>query len=54
MSKDVVTAMPEETVKEAAKRLRKHNIIGMPVVDKGRVVGMISLENIVDLFIAKN
>lgn len=53
MSKDVVTAMPEETVKEAAKRLRDHNIIGMPVVDKGRVVGMIALENIVDTYIAQ-
>lgn len=51
MSKDVITAMAEESVKEAAKRLRKHNIIGMPVVEQGRVIGMISVENIVDCFI---
>ncbi|HHW68545.1 MAG: hypothetical protein PWP07_1799 [Epulopiscium sp.] len=54
MSKDVVTVMPEETVEEAARRLRKHNIIGMPVVENGRVIGMISLENIVDFFISNH
>lgn len=54
MSTDVVTAMAEETVKEAARRLRKNNIIGMPVLNRGRVVGMVSLENIVDHYIAQS
>ena len=51
MSKDVITAMPDESIKEAARRLRQHNIIGMPVVEQGRVIGLISIENIVDYFL---
>ncbi|NLK20841.1 MAG: CBS domain-containing protein [Epulopiscium sp.] len=52
MSKDVITAMPDESIKEAAKRLREHNIIGMPVIERGKVIGMVTLECVVDSFIA--
>ncbi|MGQ9675421.1 MAG: CBS domain-containing protein [Chloroflexota bacterium] len=46
MTRDVVVAHPDMSVKEAADRLRQHRITGLPVVDKqGRVVGVFSLSD---------
>lgn len=42
MTADVVTVRPTTPIKDAARLLVEHRISGMPVVDGGRVVGVIS------------
>lgn len=42
MSTDVITVAPEETVSEAASTMRKHRVGSLPVMDRGRVVGIIT------------
>lgn len=43
MTKDVITAAPETTVKELVKMLVDHRISGVPVVDgEGRVIGIVT------------
>jgi CBS domain-containing protein len=51
MSKSVVVAHPNEDLVTVAKRLRENNIIAMPVVDNDEVVGIISIEDLLDYFI---
>ncbi|MDD4715164.1 MAG: CBS domain-containing protein [Oscillospiraceae bacterium] len=43
MSKDVVTITPGEDVRKAASLMAHHQIRRLPVVDNGRLVGMLSL-----------
>jgi CBS domain-containing protein/anti-sigma regulatory factor (Ser/Thr protein kinase) len=47
MKKDVITVGPEEQMSTLRRVLRENRISGLPVVDRGRVVGMISLEDFV-------
>jgi CBS domain-containing protein len=48
MTRDVITASPAMTIKEAAKILIQQQISGAPVLDmKGQVVGVISEADIV-------
>lgn len=47
MTKEVIFFSPEQTIFEAAKILSENNISGGPVVEKGKVVGMISTSDIV-------
>lgn len=43
MNTDVLTAVPDESLRNVARRLVKHGISGVPVCDEGRlVVGVIS------------
>jgi CBS domain-containing protein len=43
MTTSVITATPDMTIPDAAKRLADNHISGMPVVDeKGKVVGIVS------------
>ncbi len=42
MSRDVVTVAPDTSVREIAELLVEHRIGGLPVVDSGRVVGVVS------------
>jgi acetoin utilization protein AcuB len=42
MSTDVITVAPEETVAEAAWTMRKHRVGALPVLEHGRVVGIIT------------
>ena len=51
MSKSVITAQSDEDLLTVAKRLRENNILAMPVVDKDEVIGVISLEDLLDYFI---
>ncbi|MDT8716836.1 CBS domain-containing protein [Clostridium sp. 19966] len=50
MSKSVITVSPEEDILAAAKKLREKNIISMPVVEEGKVIGIISIEDLLDYF----
>jgi CBS domain-containing protein len=47
MTRSVVTVAPEETVQVAAGRLAQHRIAGAPVVKEGKLVGMVTEQDIV-------
>lgn len=51
MTKEVVNVDADEDIITAAKKLRDKHIIAMPVLDKGVLVGIVSLEDFVDYFI---
>jgi len=42
MTKDVITVAPKTKVKEAIKLMVNKEVSGLPVVDKGKVVGMLT------------
>ncbi len=42
MTKDVITVTPDMTVKEVAKVLADNKISGVPVLDDGKLVGIVS------------
>lgn len=42
MSKELITVNPKQSLYEAEKLFNKHNIRHLPVVENGRLVGMIS------------
>lgn len=54
MSKSVITVSPEEDVLKTAKRLRENDIISMPVVENENIIGIISLEDLLDYFIERS
>jgi CBS domain-containing protein len=43
MSTDLVTGRPDMTLREAADLMGRHQIRRLPVVDQGRLVGIVSL-----------
>ncbi|OYT42813.1 MAG: CBS domain-containing protein [Candidatus Aenigmarchaeota archaeon ex4484_224] len=47
MTRNVITCSPEDTIFDVAKKLSENAISGMPVVDKGKLVGIISVSDIV-------
>ena len=47
MSKNVIFCSPDDTIFDVAKKLSELDISGMPVVEEGKVVGMISVSDIV-------
>lgn len=53
MVRKVVTLGPEDSVYDAAKKLRKNRISGAPVVEKGAVIGVVSEANIMELLTAE-
>ena len=47
MTKDVITACPEDYIEIAAEKMKKYNISSLPVVDGGkRVIGIITTDHI--------
>lgn len=44
--KNLITASPDESVVSAAAKMIEHNIRHMPVVEGGRVVGVISIRDV--------
>lgn len=46
MSKDVVTVAPETSMKEATDIMREHEFRHLPVVEDGRLVGMVTLTDV--------
>lgn len=42
MTRDVLTVAPETSLKEVARLLVEHRVSGLPVVEDGRVVGVVS------------
>lgn len=49
--KNVITVSPLEPLEEAAVLMRRHHVGGLPVVDQGKLVGMITESNIFDSFL---
>jgi CBS domain-containing protein len=43
---DLVTVTPTDTVKEAMRRMRDYDIRRVPVVESGRVIGIVSLGDV--------
>lgn len=48
MSRDVFAVGPDTSLETAARLLAQRRISGAPVIDKGRVVGVISASDLVD------
>lgn len=46
MTKDVLTVDPDDTIASVRDKITSHSIHHMPVVEEGRVVGMISMNDI--------
>jgi len=51
MSEKLVTVAPQTTLEEAALLLLKHKIGGLPVVEDGRLVGIITTSDILHAFL---
>jgi acetoin utilization protein AcuB len=49
MNDAVVTASPATTVRDAANLLRGHTIGCLPVVDRGKLVGIVTVSDLLDL-----
>lgn len=54
MTKNVIKADANEDLIEVAKRLRDNDIIALPVLEDGVVIGIVSIEDFVDYFIKTN
>ncbi len=50
MNKDVITCKPGDPVSLLSKLLKENHISGLPVVEKGRVVGIVSETDLLKLF----
>lgn len=51
MSKSVIVAQSNEDLYTVAKRLRQNDIIAMPVVENDKIIGIISIEDLLDYFL---
>ena len=49
MSRPVITIGPSETVREAANLMRGHTIDCLPVVDRGRLTGILTTTDLLNL-----
>jgi CBS domain-containing protein len=50
MNKDVIVCAPNDTLGNLADLFKKNHISGIPVVDKGKVVGLVSETDLIKLF----
>jgi CBS domain-containing protein len=48
MTTDVVTLPPDATIEEAEQCFATHRVSGVPVVDQGRIVGVVSKSDLLD------
>jgi len=53
MTRDVITLEPASTLVEAATVLRRKRIGSVPIVDGGRLVGIVTRSDILDAFIGR-
>ena len=51
MTAKPVVISPDTFVDEAARRLRRHRIGGLPVVENGRLVGILTAADVLDAFV---
>ncbi len=50
MTRDVVTASPDEDLKTVALKLLHNEVYSLPVIESGKVVGMISTDDLLRFF----
>ncbi len=50
MSKVVVSIHPECTIQEASRKLLDNHIVAMPVVKDGKILSMISIEDLLEYY----
>lgn len=50
MNKDVITCKPDDTVGYLSTLFKEHHISGMPVVENGKVVGVVSETDLLKVF----
>ncbi|MDO9098690.1 MAG: CBS domain-containing protein [Candidatus Methanoperedens sp.] len=50
MNKDVITCKPDDSLSHLSKLFRENHISGLPVVEKGKVVGLVSETDLIKLF----
>jgi acetoin utilization protein AcuB len=48
MTEDVITVAPATSLSEAARLLRQRKIGGLPVVEDGRLAGMITVTDVLE------
>jgi len=51
MSDGVVTLGPKKTLREAVRLMRRHRVGALPIVEKGRLVGILTRSDILDAFL---
>jgi acetoin utilization protein AcuB len=51
MTKDPITVTPDTTIEEAAVIMRDNQISGLPVVDDGKIVGIVTETDIFDMLV---
>lgn len=51
MTTSPVTVTPDAALLEAVEKMRRNKIDGLPVVEDGRLVGIISITNVLDAFL---
>ena len=49
MNSDVVSCRPDDEISSAAQLLKEHDISGLPVVDDGKVVGIVTEADVLKL-----
>jgi CBS-domain-containing membrane protein len=54
MRRDVVTISPSASIRDLVRLLRQHEISGVPVVEEGRLVGNVSMSDVVWLSDARS
>ncbi|WP_297428097.1 CBS domain-containing protein [Clostridium sp.] len=53
MSKSVILAQSDEDITTVAQRLRKNNIIAMPVMEDEKIIGVVNIEELLDYFLTE-
>ncbi|MEE4314863.1 MAG: CBS domain-containing protein [Desulfofustis sp.] len=51
MTSSPITVSPDAALLEAVEKMRRNKIDGLPVVESGRLVGIISITNVLDAFL---
>ncbi len=50
MNKDVITCKPDDPLSLLSRLFRENHVSGLPVVEKGKVVGLVSETDLIKLF----
>jgi len=51
MSDGVLTIGPKKTLREAVQMMRRHRVGALPIVEKGRLIGILTRSDILDAFL---
>jgi acetoin utilization protein AcuB len=51
MTREVITVAPGDDVRDAALTMLSHRFTGMPVMDGGRLVGMITVTDLMEILV---